>query len=53
MPTATPRRLWLPLLQVAADFFAMMTGIEKPFGLSEDATLTETHAADAASERAD
>ena len=50
---ALPVGFGLYTLQVAADFFAMMTGIEKPFGLSEDATLTETHAADAASERAD
>ncbi len=50
---ALPVGFGLYTLQVAADFFARMTGIEKPFGLSEDATLTETHAADAASERAD
>ncbi|MDW4496963.1 TRAP transporter small permease [Sulfitobacter sp. D35] len=50
---ALPVGFGLYALQLAADSYAMLTGIETPFGLPEDATLADVAAGEIPSERAD
>jgi len=45
---ALPLGFGLYALQLAADFYAMLRGIEQPFGLDPDAGLTDTNYAEGA-----